>query len=220
MHSIIEIDSIQKPYANRQLLTDVYLKCETGDILGILGRNGTGKSTLLKIIFGITKAERKFIRIDGKVYDCPYKTINQVSYLAQDTFLPKNLNVHKIVRLSLDKKKVVPFLKDKVLSHLLKTKIADLSGGELKYLEIKILLNSDSKFVLLDEPFNGISPILIEKIKEQIKIHSKTKGILLTDHQYQNVLEISTQNFLIHEGALKKIKNKSELVRWGYISPF
>lgn len=71
MSSLLEIDSVIKSYDDRQVLTDIYLKCETGDILGVLGRNGSGKSTLLKILFGVLPADSKFIRIDGKVYNCP-----------------------------------------------------------------------------------------------------------------------------------------------------
>ncbi len=69
MSDILEIDSVIKSFDVKQILTDIYLKCQTGDIIGILGRNGTGKSTLLKILFGTLKAENSFIKINGKVYD-------------------------------------------------------------------------------------------------------------------------------------------------------
>ena len=78
MPNLLEIDSVVKSYYGRSVLTDIYVKCETGDILGLLGRNGSGKSTLLKILFGTLSAERKSIRIDGKIYDQPYKTLNEI----------------------------------------------------------------------------------------------------------------------------------------------
>ena len=218
MPNLLEIDSVVKSYDTQIVLTDIYLKCKTGDIIGMLGRNGTGKSTLLKILFGILQADRKFIRIDGKFYDQPYKTINEICYLPQHSFLPKNLRVEKTVELYLGKSKAVSFLDDPVISELRTNKIAQLSGGELRYLEIKLLLNLDSKFVLLDEPFNGISPLLIEKIKKMILEMSEFKGIILTDHDYRNVLNVANRFCLIYDGGIKTITDVQELVRWGYIS--
>ena len=106
---------------------------------------------------------------------------------------------------------------DPVLSILRTTKISQLSGGELRYLEIKMLLHIDCKFVLLDEPFNGVSPILVGKIKKIILKMSEFKGIILTDHDYRNVLNVANRFCLIYDGGIKKINNMEELVRWGYI---
>ena len=217
MPNLLEIDSVVKSYDTRVILTDIYLKCKTGDIIGMLGRNGTGKSTLLKILFGILQADRKFIRIDGKFYDQPYKTINELCYLPQHSFLPQHLRVEKIVELYLGKSKKVSFLDDLVLSELSTNKISQMSGGELRYLEIKLLLHLESKFVLLDEPFNGVSPLLIEKIKKMILEMSEFKGIILTDHDYRNVLNVANRFCLIYDGGIKTITDMQELVRWGYI---
>jgi len=216
MPNLLEIDSVVKSYDTRVILTDIYLKCKTGDIIGMLGRNGTGKSTLLKILFGILQADRKFIRIDGKFYDQPYKTINELCYLPQHSFLPQHLRVEKIVELYLGKSKKVSFLDDLVLSELSTNKISQMSGGELRYLEIKLLLHLESKFVLLDEPFNGVSPLLIEKIKKMILEMSEFKGIILTDHDYRNVLNVANRFCLIYDGGIKTITDMQELVRWGY----
>lgn len=67
MKHVLEVDSVQKYFEHKLVVSDVYLKCETGDIIGLLGRNGSGKSTLLKILFGIVPADYKFVRIDGKL---------------------------------------------------------------------------------------------------------------------------------------------------------
>ena len=218
MPNLLEIDSVVKTFDSEFVLTDIYLKCKTGDIIGMLGRNGTGKSTLLKILFGILSADRKFIKIDGKVYDQPYKTSNEICYLPQHPFLPKNLKVEKTVELYLGKVKAVNFLDDPLLSELKTSRISHLSGGELRYLEIKLLLHLDCKFVLLDEPFNGASPLLIEKIKKLIVEMSEFKGIILTDHDYRNVLNVANRFCLIYDGGIKTITDVQELVRWGYIS--
>ncbi|MDD4993970.1 MAG: ATP-binding cassette domain-containing protein [Paludibacter sp.] len=217
MSNLLEIDSVVKSFDMHVVLTDIYLKCQTGDIIGMLGRNGTGKSTLMKILFGTLQADRKFIRIDGKVYNQPYKTINEICYLPQDSFLPKHMTIEKTVELYLGEKQVANFMEDSILQKLNTSKISHLSGGELRYLEIKLLLHTDCKFLLLDEPFNGVSPILVGEIKKLILKTSKSKGIILTDHDYRNVLDVANQFCLIYDGGIKRIDDKQELVRWGYI---
>jgi lipopolysaccharide export system ATP-binding protein len=218
MPNLLEVDSVIKSYKGIHVLSDVYMKCETGDILGLLGRNGSGKSTLLKIIFGILDAENRFIRIDGKPHHQPYKTINEICYLPQHDFLPKYLSAEKAIGLYLDKNKVGSFFEDQLISDLKKAKVADLSGGELRYLEIKMLLFTDCKFVLLDEPFNGISPILKESIKEIISQQSHSKGIILTDHDYRNVLDIANRYCMLYDGSIKEVHDRNDLIKWGYLS--
>jgi len=217
MQSLLEIDSVRKTFDTNVVLTDIYLKCETGDIIGMLGRNGSGKSTLLKILFGTLEADNKFIRIDGKIRDKPYKTINEICYLPQHSFIPGHLTVGKSIELYLGKNQLSDIIDDPILLVIKNNKISQISGGELRYLEIKLLLSLNSKFILLDEPFNGVSPIMIEKIKKLISENSKSKGIILTDHDYRNVLEIANRFCLIFDGGIKEIKDKSELVRWGYL---
>jgi len=217
MPSLLEIDSVIKSYDDRPVLTDIYLKCETGDIIGMFGRNGSGKSTLLKILFGILTAERKFIRIDGKVFDCPYKTKNELCFLPQHDFLPKYMKAAKAVELYLGKDAVETFFADNILKKLNNNKVSELSGGELRYLEIKLLLKTESKFILLDEPFNGVSPLLVEYIRGLIVESSKTKGIILTDHDYKNVLDVANRYCLIYDGGIKTVTSKEGLIRWGYV---
>jgi lipopolysaccharide export system ATP-binding protein len=217
MSNILEVDSVRKAFWTNQVLTDVYLKCEPGDIIGLLGRNGSGKTTLLKIIFGTLYTDYKHIRINDLILNQPYKTKKLLSFLNQENFLPKNLTVRQIVNLysqHLDQK---VFLDDPVLSKVLDTTIRVLSGGESRYLEVKLILNLDSQFALLDEPFNGISPLHIELIKQMIKDKSSQKGIVLTDHDYRNVLDISNRYYLLFDGGIKKIKSKEDLIIWGYV---
>ena len=120
----LEIDSFNKSFGLNRILTDIYLKCESGDIIGILGKNGSGKSTMLKILFGIEKAEQKFIRIDGKVFDKPYKTQGEIAYLPQDNFIPRNLTLSSAVKFYLsDDLRVNMFFDDPVLKMLQYNKI-------------------------------------------------------------------------------------------------
>ena len=97
----LEIDSVNKSFDRNRVLTDIYLKCETGDIVGLLGSNGSGKSTLLKILFGVEDAEQKFIRIDGKIFDRPYKTQGEIAYLPQESFIPGNMSLTAAAKLYL-----------------------------------------------------------------------------------------------------------------------
>lgn len=217
MSNLLEIDSVVKSYDMHVVLTDIYLKCQTGDIIGMLGRNGTGKSTLMKILFGTLSADRKFIRIDGKVYDRPYKTMNEICYLPQDSFLPQRMTVRKTIELYQGKLQVLIFIQDPILEKIVDSKIAHLSGGELRYLEIKLLLHTSCKFLLLDEPFNGVSPLMVGEIKKLIVKASEHKGIILTDHDYRNVLDVANQFCLIYDGGIKRLEDKKELIRWGYV---
>ena len=218
MKHVLEIDSIQKKFDLKSILSDVYLKCETGDILGLLGRNGSGKSTLMQIIFGVLKADFKFIRVDGVVKSKTSELFNEISYLSQDNFLPRNFRVAKVIALSIKKDKINDFYSGEMITTLKNKSIDDLSSGELRYLEIKLVLSNSSKFVLLDEPYNGLSPLLIEKINDLILKNAAQKGIIITDHNYESIIGISTRLTLLKEGKLHHIKNKEELVEKGYLS--
>lgn len=218
MKHVLEIDSIQKKFGLKPILSDVYLKCETGDIIGLLGRNGSGKSTLLQVIFGILKADFKFIRVDGVVKSKTSELCNEISYLSQDDFLPRNFSVAKVIALSIKKDKINDFYTDETITTLKNKRIGELSSGELRYLEIKLVLHNPSKFVLLDEPYNGLSPLLIEKINDLILKNSSQKGIIITDHNYESIIGISTRLTLLKDGKLHHIINKDELVEKGYLS--
>jgi ABC-type multidrug transport system ATPase subunit len=214
---LLEIDSIQKYFDQKVVLSDVYLKCKTGEIIGLLGRNGSGKSTLLKIIFGILPADNKFVRINGKVLFKTNDLLNEISYLPQEDFIPSSFSVKKTIQLSIDKDKIADFYQDDFINSLKDKKINHLSGGELLYLEIKLILSNSSKFVLLDEPYNGLSPIMIDKINQLIVENSNKKGIIITDHNYENVIKISSKLILMKEGKAFHLKDKNELIEKGYL---
>lgn len=215
---ILEVDGIQKSFNEKVVLSDVYLKCETAEIIGLLGRNGSGKSTLLKIIFGIVSAPNKCIRIDSVSLNNKNILLNEISYLHQEEFIPNHLSVQKAISLSIVKQKVKDFYEDEFVQSFLNKKIKHLSSGELRYLEIKMVLFNPSKFVLLDEPYNGLSPLMVDVVNEMILSNSDKKGIIITDHNYQNVIRIATQLVLIKEGKTHKIQEKEELIEKGYLT--
>ncbi len=214
---ILEADSIIYSIGTKNLLTDIYLKCQTGEIIGLLGSNGSGKSTLLKIIFGSLACENKNIRINEKVYNQPF-THELIGYLSQDSFLPSDLSLSKIVNIfipSAEKRSRV-VSNQRVNLHL-KKKTSQLSGGELRYFELLLLLNLNTPFVLLDEPFSGIEPIFKAQIQELLKEYRKEKGIVITDHDYRQIIEVSDRIVLLVNGACKSIKHLSELEDYNYI---
>lgn len=214
---VLEIDSVQKKFDYKSILSDVYLKCETGEIIGLLGRNGSGKSTLLKIIFGILEADFKFVRIDGVVKNRTSDLFKDISYLSQDNFISNSFSVKKAIELSIDSQKIKSFYDDEMIKSITDKKINHLSGGELRYLEIKLILLNPSKFVLLDEPYNGLSPIMIDKINKLVIENSNKKGIIITDHNYENVIKISSKLILMKEGKAFHLKDKNELIDKGYL---
>ncbi|WP_299833478.1 ATP-binding cassette domain-containing protein [uncultured Tenacibaculum sp.] len=213
----LQLDSTIKTFGTHQILNNIFLECKTGDIVGLLGRNGSGKSTLLKIIFGTVKADFKFLKINNQVLKSLRKTTRYVSYLPQETMLPKEYNVKTLLTFFAGKGAVKKAKENPFLKKLLATKAGNLSGGEQKIIEVFMIFNSKSKFVLLDEPFKGVSPVNRSFIKELIQENSKSKGIIVTDHDYSSILEISSEVQLLDNGNLRKISQKEDLIQYGYL---
>ena len=215
---VLEVDSVLYAIGERKLLSDVYLKCETGEVVGLLGRNGCGKTTLLQIIFGTRRTDNKHIAIDGTVYQKPYLHKGLVAYLPQQNFLPRNISLSEIIHLYLPGQAGRDNVKNdsRIQQHLSKRANA-LSKGELRYFELLLLLQLDVKFLLLDEPFSGIEPLYVEQIEGLLRSHLPTKGFLITDHDYRTVLRISDRLLLLADGACRPIKHPDELIDWGYM---
>lgn len=215
--SRLYVDSVMKSYGQRKLLTDIYLNCVQGEIIGLLGRNGCGKSTLLEIIFGSKSADGKFVKVGDKVIEKISSSHNLIKYLPQDSFLPNHLKVDKIIALFNDNQNAVIIKEHSLIKSMLHKKCYELSGGEKRLLEIYLIIYSNAKYVLIDEPFNGIAPIYKENIKDLIRAQSKNKGFIITDHDYQNILDLATKVILLHDGGTKEIAGMEELRFWGYI---
>jgi len=213
----MQVDSVIKSFGTKLVLTDVFLSCSQGEILGLLGRNGTGKSTLLKIIFGSLSADQKFVKIGDKIINGILDSRNLVKYLPQNHFLPNHIRVTTIISMFCDRGNASLIKANDLIKPMLGKKSKQLSGGEKRLLEIVLIIHSNAKYILIDEPFNGIAPIYKEEIKNLIKEQSKNKGFIITDHDYRNILDIATRIILMHDGGTKEIKNQSELKYWGYI---
>jgi len=215
--SELHVDSVFKSFGTNQILTDIFISCKPGEIIGLLGRNGTGKSTLLKIIFGALKSERKFIRINGTIVNNLFESRNLVSYLPQDNFLPNHLNIKNIISLFCNNSDKETLLNNKFIKPFVNRKSRELSGGEKRLIEIFLIVNSSAKYILIDEPFNGVAPFYKDDIKTLIREYSQKKGFIITDHDYRNIIDVTTRNILLYDGGIKEIKNIDELKYWGYI---
>lgn len=211
----LEADSIVLNFGSRNILSDVYIKCETGKITGLLGRNGHGKSTLMNVIYGTLKAGNQSVRFNGDPVQQAYRVSGLVSYLTQFNFCPRSLTLKRIFSdFGLDYsgfEKAFPEFIPKYNS-----KVKSLSGGQIRLAETYLLLKANSKFVFLDEPFTHLSPILIDQVKQLISEAALHKGILLSDHMYKHVLDISNDIYVLSEGKIRAIKNAEELKQSGY----
>lgn len=202
-------------FGERLLLSDVYLKMETGDIIGLLGRNGAGKSCLMRGVYGTLKCDKSLI-IDSMPVDEAYKKPNFMRYLPQHHFIPKWLTLKRVFRdFAVD---FAPFSAlFPAFQRRENTKIDHLSGGMYRLVELYIIIKSDTKFVLLDEPFTHISPVQIETIQSVIEEERSRKGFLITDHLFKRIHESCKQTYLLLNGKTYTVENENDLKRLGYV---
>lgn len=216
----LQIINASKSFGDKSVLSEVSLSCQTNDIIGLFGRNGTGKSTLLKIAFGSVKADAISIIYDGKVILAQKVIPAQIlGYLPQESFLPKHLRVRDIIPLffqrSEDQDLVFYAPKIRTFDHM---RLGELSLGQRRYLEVLLIGNLEHPFLFLDEPFSMIEPLYKEEIKIVLAKLSKYKGIVITDHYYDDVLEITNKNFLLMDSKLHEIQSKNELINLNYLT--
>ncbi len=210
----LEIDGVFFEINNKMILSNIYLECKTETITGLFGKNGSGKSCLMKIIFGSLECENS-VRFDKKSIKNLKKRNELITHLPQFNFIPKNLSLKKIFyyfELSLNK-----FLNSfPEFATKYNTKLNELSGGERRFVELYTILFSKSKFVLLDEPFTHLSPFQIEKAKQLILEAKSTKGILISDHLYQHILDISDTIYVLTGGRTCVANSLLDIESLGY----
>jgi ABC-type multidrug transport system ATPase subunit len=214
---IFEIDNIELSFTGKRILNGIYLKAETGQITGILGSNGSGKTSLLNIFFGNLEPKYKLIRINSEPVLKPLYQTKLVAYLPQHHFIPKALKVDSLFKLF--KVSWNEFTTHfETFGHYRKIKFEKLSGGERRLIETYIILKSNVKLVLLDEPFTHLSPIYIATIKALIEKEQKEKAIVITDHMYKHILDLANAIYFIQHGNSKLLHEKEELVNLKYIN--
>ena len=217
IYMIIEIDNVELYFKTKRILNGIYLKAETGTVTGILGNNGSGKSCLLNIFFGSLNPKYKLIRIDGKPILKPFYLTKLITYLPQYHFIPNTIkikSVFKLFNISWDHF-ISVFETFSIYKNI---KFNMLSGGERRLLETYIILKSDRKIILLDEPFSHLAPLHIEKVKALISEEKQHKAIIITDHMYRHIVDVSDSLYLIKDGHTKRIDNLIELEDYKYLS--
>jgi ABC-type multidrug transport system ATPase subunit len=157
-----EADSILLDFGTRRILSDIYFKCETGQITGILGRNGQGKTCLMNIVYGNLNPSSKSIRFDDISIFQAFKRPDLLTYLPQFNFIPSSLTLNRIFSdFELDYKEFENIFIEFAGKNNLPIK--RLSGGQRRLIEVYVIIKSKSQFSMLDEPFSHISPLQIEK---------------------------------------------------------
>lgn len=212
----LEADGIQLEFGINKVLSDVYLKCETGKITGLLGRNGQGKTCLMNIILGTLKASANSIRFDNKMIINAGKRPDLLLFLPQFNFIPRSLSVKQVLDdflLNINElKNVFPEFNSRC-----DLKVNQLSGGQWRTLEIYIITKSPSLFAMLDEPFTHLNPIQIEKVKQLLMEEKVNKGFLITDHMYNHLLDVSNTVYLLKNGKTHLIKGIADLDQLEYV---
>ena len=214
---IFEIDNVELSFSNKKILNGVYLKAETGKVTGILGSNGCGKSCLLQIAFGSLASKYKLIRIDKIPIIKPLYKTGKVKLLPQFTFIPNIFKIFKAFQLY--EVNWNHFISEfKSFEKYGNSRMRNLSGGERRLIEIYITLKSNSEIIMLDEPFSHLSPLYIEKVISLIEEEKQQKCIIVTDHMYLNILNVSDTLYFMKNGNTKLINDPKELEDYGYLS--
>jgi len=183
-----------------------------------MGRNGCGKSSLLKVLFGSLGATNRSVRFNKSYTNQLFKVRGAVNFAPQEGMLMQYFTFWDLVEIfELETHIDQIFSIDEIKANQ-NSKLGELSGGVRKLIEIMKMLYSKSKFILFDEPFSFLSPILIEKLIPHIESQSKTKGIILTDHQYETIWATANKYYILYEGTLREIFEQRELETYGYIN--
>ena len=213
----LEIDSVDLEFDGKKVLYGIYIKSERGKVTGILGRNGSGKTSLLRILFGDLKPKYKNIRCNGKCLPRPLYRTGRIAYLPQHPLLPKHLSIHRAFELfNVSWEQFMNLFQS--FKEYKKKRIKDLSSGEIRVVETYLVLMSNKEIILLDEPFSFIAPIYVEKFTALINQVKKRSIIILTDHFYNDILAVSETVYLLKNGCSKNIEDMEELKREGYVN--
>lgn len=210
------VEHIQKSYGGRRVVDDVSFDVKAGEIVGLLGRNGAGKTTSFDMVLGLVKPEKGRITLEQT--ELTHLAIHLrsrlgVGYLPQEASIFRKLSVVDNLRVILELKgmsrakqleRIRTLLGQFGLDHLENITAVQLSGGERRRLEIARCLANEPRFILLDEPFTGVDPISISDIQGLIRRLRDEwgLGVLLTDHNPRATLKITDRAYLIDQGKI------------------
>lgn len=213
------LDSIFYEVPQVRILQGVYIRVLPGTVCSLFGRNGSGKTTLLKIAAGQIRPRSGLLIVDGIRFHAKAlrRRFQYLAYLPQTSITPDDMRVERMVSAFPSASHLVH---DDLISPRLSDRIGELSGGERRYLEAMLLLSLKRKYVLLDEPFTGVEPRLIEQISKRIEEAARAGvGVLLTDHYHQYALEVADDAYLMHNKQCTHLGGdfRAELQRHSYL---
>lgn len=209
----LEVVDIYKSFGNRQVLEGVSLGVDQGEIVGLFGRDGAGKTVTFYCILGLLKCDRGRIMLGGEdISRLPFyrRAVLGLGYLPEQPSIYRGLSVAQNISTVLEivepdpvarSRRLEELLGDMRIEHLRDTRATLLSGGERRRCEVARALALDPAFIVLDEPFAGIDPLTVANIKELIlDIKQRGIGVLLTDQNVPEMLEVIDRAYLIDEG--------------------
>ncbi len=218
---------LAKSYKGREVVRDVSLTINQGEIVGLLGPNGAGKTTCFYMIVGLVKADSGDVSIDNhSLIKQPIhnRATHGLSYLPQDSSIFRTLSVEDNIMAILEtrhdlsgaekQRKLEALLDEFNIEHIRHNSGMSLSGGERRRTEIARTLAIDPRYILLDEPFAGVDPISVNDIKQMI-LHLKQRqiGILLTDHNVRETLDICDKAYIVSEGQIIAEGDSAEILQ-------
>jgi lipopolysaccharide export system ATP-binding protein len=226
--ALLQVRGLEKWYGRRQVVSGVDYDVEQGEVVGLLGPNGAGKTTSFRMTIGLIDADGGTVQFDGRdVTRWPMylRARAGMGYLAQDSSVFRQLSVEDNLMAILETRKDMTRKRRKErqnelldqfgLTKIRKTKANRVSGGERRRLEIARSLITEPKMIMLDEPFAGIDPKTVTEIQDQIRalVEQYHIGILLTDHQFRETLEVTDRCYLIREGQVFAYGNREQILK-------
>jgi lipopolysaccharide export system ATP-binding protein len=223
--SVLRAEHLVKRYGKRRVVDDVSLEVHPGEVVGLLGPNGAGKTTTFYMIVGLIKHSRGKIYLDGEeiTHKAMYRRARMgIGYLSQEPSVFRKLTVEDNIRAILEtcglsrrqrKERLETLLDELGLRRVRKTKAYALSGGERRRLEITRALVTQPRYMLLDEPFAGVDPIAVDDLQSIVAaLRDRGLGILITDHNVRETLQITDRAYLLYEGRILKSGAAEELI--------
>jgi len=222
----LTVSRIGKSFRRRPVVRGVSLTLKRGEVVGLLGPNGAGKTTVFYLITGLLRPDYGTISLDGHdITRLPmYRRARLgIGYLPQESSIFRGLTAEENIRAAAELVEpdaahcatlVDSLLAEFSITHVAHTPAITLSGGERRRVEIARSLATHPSYILLDEPFAGIDPIAINDIRDLVK-HLKDRGIgvLITDHNVREALDIIDRAYIIHEGQVMKEGTPADIVR-------
>ena len=228
--STLSVRNLQKSYGVRRVVQDVSLEVVSGEVIGLLGPNGAGKTTSFYMIVGLVPSEAGEILLDGeRISRLPIHRRAELglSYLPQEASVFRKLSVEDNIRavLELQKsdgkpltraeidKRLDTLLEELQIESLRENPALSLSGGERRRVEIARALASNPRFILLDEPFAGVDPIAVIEIQRIVRfLKTRGIGVLITDHNVRETLDICDRAYIINQGSVLASGSPDEII--------